>query len=160
MLIPDFELDVMTRVLLPAFRAFYASPEGQAAFDGGGTSRRIHNKSDPATWTGAVCLCSDTIQINNKSEPIPDGEQVRIMLLWWTRRGSNPRPLRCERSALPAELRAQIGTFYTKKVAEFGFQKYSIFRGKVQRIGLKNGATNLGRMCLAMDANAALSQLS
>ena len=28
---------------------------------------------------------------------------------WWTRRGSNPRPLRCERSALPAELRAHIG---------------------------------------------------
>lgn len=23
-------------------------------------------------------------QINNKSEPVPDGEQVRIMLLWWT----------------------------------------------------------------------------
>ena len=27
---------------------------------------------------------------------------------WWTRRGSNSRPLRCERSALPAELRAHI----------------------------------------------------
>ena len=82
------------------------------------------------------------------------------VLLWWTQRDLNPRPLRCERSALPAELRAQIGAFYTKKVAEFGFLKYSIFRGKVQRIGLKNGATNLGRMCLTMDANRALSQLS
>ena len=61
-------------------------------------------------------------------------------------------PHGCEPCALPAELQAQIGTFYTKKVAEFGFQKYSIFRGKVQRIGLKNGATNLGRMWLAMDA--------
>ena len=28
--------------------------------------------------------------------------------LWWTRRGSNPRPLRCERSALPAEPRAHV----------------------------------------------------
>ena len=28
--------------------------------------------------------------------------------LWWTRRGSNPRPLRCERSALPTELRALL----------------------------------------------------
>ena len=74
--------------------------------------------------------------------------------------GSDVSRYGCERSALPAELRAQIDTFYTKKVAEFGFQKYSIFRGKVQRIGLKNGATNLGRMCLTMDANAALSQLS
>ena len=23
-------------------------------------------------------------EINNKSEPVPDGKQVRIMLLWWT----------------------------------------------------------------------------
>ena len=27
---------------------------------------------------------------------------------WWTRRGSNPRPLGCEPNALPAELRAHI----------------------------------------------------
>ena len=27
---------------------------------------------------------------------------------WWTRGGSNSRPLRCERNALPAALRAQI----------------------------------------------------
>ncbi len=72
--------------------------------------------------------------------------------------GSDVSRYGCERSALPAELRAQIGAFYTKKVAEFGFLKYSIFRGKVQRIGLKNGATNLGRMCLTMDANRTLSQ--
>ena len=26
------------------------------------------------------------------------------VLLWWTQRDLNPRPLRCERSALPAEL--------------------------------------------------------
>lgn len=31
--IPDFEIDAMARVLLPALRAFYASPEGQAAFE-------------------------------------------------------------------------------------------------------------------------------
>ena len=41
------------------------------------------------------------IQRNNKPEPVPGGEQVRTMLLWWTRRGSNPRPPRCERGALP-----------------------------------------------------------
>ena len=33
---------------------------------------------------------------------------------WWTRRGSNPRPLRCERSALPAELRARLCLVCTK----------------------------------------------
>ena len=32
MVIPDFEIDAMARVLLPALRAFYASAEGQAAF--------------------------------------------------------------------------------------------------------------------------------
>ena len=31
--IPDFEIEAMARVLLPALRAFYASPEGQAAFE-------------------------------------------------------------------------------------------------------------------------------
>ena len=32
MVIPDYEIEAMARVLLPALRAFYASPEGQAAF--------------------------------------------------------------------------------------------------------------------------------
>ena len=31
--IPDFEIDTIARVLLPALRSFYASPEGQAAFE-------------------------------------------------------------------------------------------------------------------------------
>lgn len=33
MVIPDFEIDAMARVLLPALRAFYASAEGQAAYE-------------------------------------------------------------------------------------------------------------------------------
>ena len=33
MVIPDFEIEAMSRILLPALRAFYASPEGQAAFE-------------------------------------------------------------------------------------------------------------------------------
>lgn len=33
MVIPDFEIEAMARVLLPALRTFYASPEGQAAFE-------------------------------------------------------------------------------------------------------------------------------
>lgn len=33
MVIPDFEIDAIARVLLPALRAFYASAEGQAAFE-------------------------------------------------------------------------------------------------------------------------------
>lgn len=49
---------------------------------------------------------------------------------WWTRRGSNPRPLRCERSALPAELRAHI--LFNSKHYNTVFQKnpvlFFIFR--------------------------------
>lgn len=33
MVIPDYEVEAMARALLPALRAFYASPEGQAAFE-------------------------------------------------------------------------------------------------------------------------------
>ena len=49
---------------------------------------------------------------------------------WWTVRGSNPRPRRCERRALPAELTAQINHFSIKKVAKNGFLRYSILRRK------------------------------
>lgn len=31
--IPDFVIDTMARALLPSLRDFYASPEGQAAFE-------------------------------------------------------------------------------------------------------------------------------
>ena len=49
---------------------------------------------------------------------------------WWTVRGSNPRPRRCERRALPAELTAQISHFSIKKVAKNRFLRYSILREK------------------------------
>ena len=44
--------------------------------------------------------------ISEKKERSVSG--VRIRTVWWTRRGSNPRPLGCEPNALPAELRAHI----------------------------------------------------
>ena len=52
---------------------------------------------------------------------------------WWTVRGSNPRPRRCERRALPAELTAQISHFFIKKVMKNGFLRYSILRGKSRK---------------------------
>ena len=48
------------------------------------------------------------LDINNKSEPISDWIKVRIVLIWWRRRGSNSRPYGCEPYALPAELRPRI----------------------------------------------------
>ena len=47
LVVPDFEIEAMARVLLPALRAFYASPEGQRPLRNGSASRRIHNRSGP-----------------------------------------------------------------------------------------------------------------
>lgn len=33
LVIPDFEIDVLARCLLPKIQAYFASPEGQAAFE-------------------------------------------------------------------------------------------------------------------------------
>ena len=40
--------------------------------------------------------------------------RVRVNCLWWRRRESNPRPLPCDGSALPAELRPQAERYSTK----------------------------------------------
>ena len=42
----------------------------------------------------------------NRWEPARGGRCVAVG--WWTARGSNPRPPRCERGALPTELAAQL----------------------------------------------------
>ena len=48
---------------------------------------------------------------------------------WWTRRGSNPRPLGCEPNALPAELRAHIVDLITipqqGKIVKLVLKKYA-----------------------------------
>ena len=64
---------------------------------------------------------------------------------WWTRRGSNPRPLRCERSALPAELRAHIGRFSIKKSYEKRIFEIFDFEGIVRKNGRGTGNKNWGR---------------
>ena len=43
-------------------------------------------------------------QVLNKKRRIVQNDAAN----WWTRRGSNPRPLGCEPNALPAELRAHV----------------------------------------------------
>ena len=48
---------------------------------------------------------------------------------------------------------------FTKKVANFGFLEYSIFRGKSNKSDRKTGNGKSGRMCLAMDANVMRFQL-
>ena len=77
---------------------------------------------------------------------------------WWTVRGSNPRPRRCERRALPAELTAQIGHFSIKKVMKNGFLRYSILREKSEKSDEKLEGKNGPVMCVHMDANRTLSR--
>ena len=79
---------------------------------------------------------------------------------WWTVRGSNPRPRRCERRALPAELTAQISHLSIKKVMKNGLLRYSILREKSEKTNEKL-ETKIGAvMCVYIDANRTLSQLS
>ena len=66
-------------------------------------------------------------------QKIAAGKYHGDFLNWWTVRGSNPRPRRCERRALPAELTAQIGHFSIKKVMKNGFLRHSILRGKSEK---------------------------
>lgn len=44
------------------------------------------------------------LQRNNKSEPMAGWHQVRIMLMWWTRRESNPCPKSDPREYLRVQL--------------------------------------------------------
>ena len=44
-----------------------------------------------------------------------------------------PEPFGCEPNAIPAELRAHIGHFSSKKVMKNGFLRYSILRGKSEK---------------------------
>ncbi len=71
-----------------------------------------------------------------------------------------PEPFGCEPNALPAELRAHIGHFSIKKVAKNGFLRYSILREKSEIPEEKLEGKIGPMMCVHMDANAALSQLS
>ena len=44
-------------------------------------AREYITRNGPVIPTGAAFLCADIVQIDNKPEPVPDGKQVRIMLL-------------------------------------------------------------------------------
>ena len=48
----------------------------------------------------------------------------RDKIEWWTRRGSNPRPRRCERRALPTELLARKLTCLFSILVQHGSRVY------------------------------------
>jgi hypothetical protein len=59
----------------------------------GRVSRKVHKQKRPLSQDKSrffVCLVHDkVVLINNKAEPVPNGEQVRIILVWWTVQDSN-----------------------------------------------------------------------
>src|SRR6266702_3361714 len=69
---------------------------------------------------GVSCYEIDTIQRQPHREGHKWGCQTASRVandrkLWWTAGDSNPRPHRCERCALPAELAAHCGLTTTRK---------------------------------------------
>ena len=45
MVIPDFEIEAIARVLFPALRAYYANPDGQAAFEAWKQNKELRGKN-------------------------------------------------------------------------------------------------------------------
>ena len=86
---------------------------------------------------------------NKKSEPLANWPKVRIILLWWRQRGSNPRPLACEANALPAELCLPAGIELKKEWDRARTRVHALFGG--------DGGIRTLDLCVA---NASLSQLS
>ena len=103
----------------------------------------------PFRWSKQKSVCGISVvkRENRRSKNCGDFQ------FWWTVRGSNPRPRRCERRALPAELTAQISHFSIKKVAKNGFLRYSILRGKSGKPDEKLEGKNGPVMEVHMDAN-------
>ena len=111
-------------------------------------------KGVPFKWSKQKSVCGISVvkRENRRSENCSDFQ------FWWTVRGSNPRPRRCERRALPAELTAQISHFSIKKVMKNGFLRYSILRGKSEKPSRKLEGKIGQVMEVHMDANRTLSR--
>ena len=110
----------------------------------------------PFKWSKPKPVCGISVVKQGNRRGFYHGD----FQFWWTVRGSNPRPRRCERRALPAELTAQIGRFSIKKVMKNGFLRYSILRGKSEKPDRKLEGKIGQVMEVHMDANRTLSQLS
>ena len=123
------EISVLPRSTQPAFACLRASidrrPSGHTPEDrnGRGLATRL-----PA-WAGngrkpfLSCLCGSSpvrgtaLSLLGTTHSIAK-EHVTCKEVWWTWPGSNRRPLRCERNALPTELRAR------NKVGGRGFEPH------------------------------------
>lgn len=101
----------------------------------------------PTKWAAIRCsyneeaclipACTGSTHLQYKEphrKPASDGASH-----WWTRGDSNPRPLRCERSALPAELQAlKHNPLYNRCCLS-----PSIFRTQLVELLVQTGRTQL-----------------
>ena len=84
-----------------------------------------HDPACPVVWwlTQSLCRRAGFAQHCRKRRGGPEGPRAGNRaslwdLLWWTAGGSNSRPPRCERGALPAELAAQYPTILPRAARE------------------------------------------
>ena len=89
--------------------------------DGSGQSDLCRWQGSNVTWQGRCVACQGRLaratvwlsradgRCAGSKDPayVRKGPVQRCEGIWWTARGSNSRPLHCERSALPAELAAR-----------------------------------------------------
>ncbi len=93
----------------PRINAYLAAPRGLSqlchVFH-----RLLTPKHPPCTLSYLVYLLRSILDYTSRlvfNDPVNFEAEVASTPEWWRRRGSNPRPLACKASALPAELRPQ-----------------------------------------------------
>ena len=91
---------------------------------GGDEGARTHDLSDVnrTLWPAELCLRKYRYRLTVIFSKKTNNSHTWVRELWWRRWGSNPWPMRCERIALPAELRPRNSRFDGKN------QQKSVFR--------------------------------
>ena len=74
----------------------------------GGARKQIIEKQGSRHQALTLAFLLLTLQPHHDSKAAFEIIGVRVMSIWWRRRGSNSRPYGCEPYALPAELRPHL----------------------------------------------------
>ena len=111
--IPNYAIERIARCILPMIQQYYESEEGQQELK----TWQEPNTKPKRKWKGREVdhSASRLLHIhfnvrdkNDKSEPFPYRDQVRISQVWWSIGDSNSWPSHCERDALPTVPMPQI----------------------------------------------------
>ena len=79
----------------------------------GGARKQIIEKQGSRHQALTLAFLLLTLQPHHDSKAAFEIIGVRVMSIWWRRRGSNSRPYGCEPYALPAELRPHYIKYLT-----------------------------------------------